>query len=65
MPHTQHMYFSIIFYNNFSLLLSCLIDGYTGSKLLSYCTMCIYMTMCIVLCMYVVCDQVVFIVNAM
>ena len=46
----------------FSLLLSCLIDGYTGCKLLS---MYSYMTICVVICMYVVCDQIVFIINAM
>ena len=60
------VYFSIIlFMINFSLFLSCLIDGYTDSKLLSYCKMFNYMTMCIVLCVYVVCDQIVFIINAM
>ena len=60
------VYFSIIlFIINFCLFLSCLIDGYTGSKLLSYCKMFNYMTMCIVLCVYVVYDQIMFIINAM
>ena len=63
-------YVAIFYYHNtftvmFSLLLSCLIDGYTGSKLLSYCTMCSYMAMCIVIHMYVMCKQIVFIINAM
>ena len=60
------VYFSIIlFMINFSLFLSCLIDGYTVGKLLSYYKMFNYMAMCIVLCVYAVCHQIVFIINAM